>query len=537
MGFWTRKNISLQLLFISGAFLSGCAHAPSSPFNQDGDVPAPKSLTDLLQQDINQPVAAPAVVVRDGELVVQGIRLKNTKFDLPITINSRVENWITYFTGKGRVYFAKYLERSEFFIPYIAPLLKQNGLPEDLVYLAMIESGFNNLARSSARAVGPWQFMPTTGKRYGLKVNWWVDQRRDIEKSTLSAVGFLKDLYLIFNNWELAAAAYNAGEAKIARGVRRYGTKDFWTISRSRFLHHETRDYVPKIIAAAIIAKNREQFGFTQKEPKPAADEAVAGDGEIVKVIKSDSINPREENEYKEDVKAAMLDEEEDESDASPEDISKLVVRAENSATPDQPLAKPVATPHLTKKGEVGGEELAEFDVQSPADLLKIARAAGLSYQTVKSLNPEVLRWCTPPTMGIYRIKLPSSVREKFLSTYNHQAFPRKVQFMTYKVKKGETLSKIAKHFGIKVDPMSDLNRMSAKSPLQFGSQILLPMPNDRSRTFASLEVFDLPEKSRRHHRRHHHRRTSSRSYKITYRHREAARAVGTRGASHRREG
>src|SRR5690606_21345695 len=110
-----------------------------------------------------------------------------------------------YFTGKGRKHFVKYLERSEQFIPFIRPLLRQYGLPEDLVYLAMIESGFHNHARSFAKAVGPWQFIPGTGKRYGLAVNWWVDERRDTRKSTLSAAQYLKDLYNMFHSWELAA--------------------------------------------------------------------------------------------------------------------------------------------------------------------------------------------------------------------------------------------------------------------------------------------------------------------------------------------
>jgi membrane-bound lytic murein transglycosylase D len=177
--------------------------------------------------------------------------------------------------------------------------------------------------------------------------------------------------------------------------------------------------------------------------------------------------------------------------------------------------------PHVTKDGQVGGVELAEFDVQSPADLLKVARAAGLSYQTVKSLNPELLRWCTPPTVGAYRIRLPASVKDRFLATYNHESFPRKVQFLTYKVRRGETLSRIARHYGIKVDPMSDLNGVSAKKPLRRGIRVLLPMPNDRSRSLASLDVRDPPERHRRHRRRkrrRHHRR-------VNYRSRQSARA------------
>jgi membrane-bound lytic murein transglycosylase D len=480
------------------------------------------------------------MVVENGEIVVQGVKLKNTKFDFPVTVNTRVEYWIDYFCGRGRPYFQKYLERSEYFVPYILPLLRQNGLPEDLVYLAMIESGFNNLARSHAKAVGPWQFISATGKRYGLMVNWWIDERRDIRKSTLAAVDYLRDLYSIFQSWELAAAAYNAGEAKIARGVRRFGTKDFWVISRHRFLRPETRDYVPKIIAAAIIAKNRTQFRFPEQKVNPGSGEAVAGDGEVVKLIQTDK--PIEDKEYDKQ-KAVdaqiepgiedLLAEEDDQESPNRISPATLTVPVETNSgkgqvmargdSPVGPLAKPIPTPHVTKKGEVGGEELADFEVQSPADLLKVARAAGLSYQTVKALNPEILRWCTPPTVGTFRVKLPAFTKDKFLTTYNHQAFPRKVQFMTYKVRRGETLTRIAHHFGIKVDPMSDLNRVSPRVPLRSGIKVLLPMPNDRSRTVTSLEVRDPPEK--RKNRRHRRQRY----YKVTYKNREAARSAGVR--------
>jgi LysM repeat protein len=543
----------LRFYLISFLLLTGCAHTKSSSdgSNPLEDLPAPKTLTEVLTQDVGREQGSKrssqkSIVYENGELIVQGIKLKNTQFDIPITINSRVESWIDYFCGRGRKYFSKYLDRSEYFIPYIRPLLKQNNLPEDLVYLAMIESGFNNLARSHAKAVGPWQFISATGKRYGLRVNWWVDERRDIRKSTMAAVGYLGDLYRIFQSWELAAASYNAGEAKVARAVRRYGTKDFWTIAKQKYLKPETRDYVPKIIAAAIIAKNRTQFGFPESALKPGVGEAVSPDGELVKLMKSDK--PTDENAEKVDKDEAIqqvLESDDEEFASSNEDADSdamadtaelkpasgtisldagVVPHPQDSERPSMPLAMPVPTPYMTKSSEVGGEQLAEFEVQSPADLLKIARAAGLSYQTVKALNPEVLRWCTPPNSGSYRIKLPSSIKEKFLATYNHQAYPRKVQFMSYKVRRGDTLTRIARQFGIKVDPMSDLNGVPTKMPLRAGSKVLLPVPNDRSRTFASLEVRDPPEK-RRSRRRHRNK-----YYKLTYKHRESTRSVKNRG-------
>ncbi len=145
-------------------------------------------------------------------------------------------------------------------------LLKENGLPEDLVYLSLIESGFNPYAYSRSKASGPWQFIYLTGKKYGLKVNWWVDERRDPEKSTIAAAKYLKDLYDMFECWYLAAAGYNAGENKIASAMKRYRTEDFWELTKYRYLKKETKDYVPQMIAAALIAKDPEKYGFTNIE-------------------------------------------------------------------------------------------------------------------------------------------------------------------------------------------------------------------------------------------------------------------------------
>ncbi|MGK5086277.1 transglycosylase SLT domain-containing protein [Bdellovibrionota bacterium FG-2] len=510
-----RYVVAAVSLFV---FSVGCSHVKPRE-NSTGDSTAPRTVGEVIRQDLKKEKTQ-ATQAYDGDLVVNGVKLKNTQFDIPVVVNSRVEYWVDYFTVRGRPHFEKYLERSEFFIPYIRPILKQNGMPEDLVYLAMIESGFNNLARSRAKAVGPWQFISATGKRYGLKVNWWVDERRDIRKSTLSAVGYLRDLYQMFQSWELAAASYNSGEAKIARAIQRYGTKDFWELSRHRFLKPETRDYVPKIMAAAIIAKNRELFGFKASTLHPAADEVVAGDGAIVKVIKTDK--PEEKVDRVADTLAQVEDDDDDVDDsdqvatAVPQEPVPVVGEVASSVK-----AVPV-TPHLTKSGEISGVQLVEFELDGPADLLKVARASGLSYQTVKSLNPELMRWCTPPKVAAYRLKLPETLKDKFLETYNHAAFPRKVEFMGYKVKRGDTLARIARHFGIKADPMADLNGVSPQVPLRAGSRVILPIPNDQTRSLASLEVRDPPEKRRS-------RRSGKkkiRTYRITHKHRESARSV-----------
>jgi membrane-bound lytic murein transglycosylase D len=186
----------------------------------------------------------------------------NSRYDFPITVNSRVEGWIDYFTGRGRPHMERYLSRSAKYIPVMKQILRKNGVPEDLVYLALIESGFNMRAKSSARAVGPWQFIKGTGKRYGLRVDAWVDERRDPLKSTEAAGKYLKDLFLMFESWYLAASAYNAGEYKIMRAIDDVKTHNFWRMCQTHALKRETKDYIPKLIAAAIIAKNPARYGF-----------------------------------------------------------------------------------------------------------------------------------------------------------------------------------------------------------------------------------------------------------------------------------
>jgi membrane-bound lytic murein transglycosylase D len=186
----------------------------------------------------------------------------DSRYDFPITMNSRVEGWIDYFTGRGRHHMERYLARSSRYIPMMKEILRKEGLPEDLVYLALIESGFNLRARSHARAVGPWQFMKATGTRYGLRVDAWIDERHDPVLSTAAAASYLKDLYLMFESWYLAAAAYNAGEYKILRAIKSAQSNNFWRLAETRYIRRETKDYVPKLIAASIIAKNAEKYGF-----------------------------------------------------------------------------------------------------------------------------------------------------------------------------------------------------------------------------------------------------------------------------------
>ncbi len=184
-------------------------------------------------------------------------------WDIPITINDSVERWLEYFQTRGRENFEIYLSRSGRYEPMMRAIFKDAGLPEDLVYLSLIESGFSPRAYSRARAAGLWQFIAGTGRRYDLGITYWVDERRDPLLSTKAAAAHLKDLYEEFGSWYLAAAAYNGGPNRIRRSIRHSGSEDFWTLAKRRYLRRETRNYVPKLIAAALIAKEATKYGFT----------------------------------------------------------------------------------------------------------------------------------------------------------------------------------------------------------------------------------------------------------------------------------
>jgi membrane-bound lytic murein transglycosylase D len=194
------------------------------------------------------------------------LNLENNYFDIPVVYNDQVKKWMDYFLNRGRGFFERYTERAGRYAPILGAILEEHGLPRDLIFLAMAESGFNTSAKSWAAAVGPWQFMPSTGRLYGLDQNWYIDERRDPIKATVAAARYLTKLYGDFGSWEVAAAAYNAGEGKLSKAIVKYKSEDFWDISKGRYLKDETKNYVPKIMALAIIGKNLKSFGFDDVE-------------------------------------------------------------------------------------------------------------------------------------------------------------------------------------------------------------------------------------------------------------------------------
>lgn len=243
----TSSMILTALLCVS----FGCATKPSSTpsanlgkeYDQNGD---------LEKFRVQESEKASAKTAENQELET-----------IPTEINEKVEMWIKYFQGRGRPHMERYLARSTRYEALMKKVLRDNKLPEDLFYIALIESGFSSSARSHASAVGYWQFIRGTGKRYSLDINKMVDERRDPVLATQAAAEYFRDLYSIFNSWYLSMAAYNVGEGRVIKAVRKYKTKDFWELSQNRrALPTETDNYVPKYIAAKLIAKNPDKYGF-----------------------------------------------------------------------------------------------------------------------------------------------------------------------------------------------------------------------------------------------------------------------------------
>lgn len=194
---------------------------------------------------------------------------------IPVVVNNRVDYWVQYFKTSGRKEFMKWLIRGEGLKDQVRPLLRDGGVPMEFYYLAMVESGFNTGAKSRVRATGTWQFMRGTAQLYGLQVNHWVDERLDPIKSTSAAANYLRDLYAELGDWHLAMAAYNAGPGKMRSAIRRAGSRDFWHLAETKHIARETANYVPKVLAAVLLASDAKGHGFDLQpcvvEPFPEA--------------------------------------------------------------------------------------------------------------------------------------------------------------------------------------------------------------------------------------------------------------------------
>jgi membrane-bound lytic murein transglycosylase D len=302
---------------------------------------------------LETPISGELIYDFNLELLLGDWPKKEPIFDIPIVVNDKVEQCIELFQTTIRDKFVTWLARSGRYIPFMKNLLKEQGLPEDLVYMALIESGFDPYAYSRSKAVGPWQFIYRTGKRYGLKVSWWVDERRDPEKSTIAAAKYLKDLYDMFDCWYLAAAGYNAGEYRIIKAMKRFRTEDFWTLTKHRYLKRETKNYVPLMIAAALVAKDPEKYGFTgieYQEPLRYEKVRVPELTDLSHIAKACEISLEEIKDLNPELQRGVTPPNEPEYEIKiPFAKKELFTRNFESL---QPLEKFQFKTHLVKKGE-----------------------------------------------------------------------------------------------------------------------------------------------------------------------------------------
>lgn len=233
--------------------------------------------TDVFGQPSLAPIVRPASFTPAAEVVpAPAPGLPQPVPAYRVRVNEHVRFFLERFqTGYRRAVIESWLARSGRYLPMILDVFQQKGLPEDLVFTAMIESGFDPVAVSHAGAKGLWQFMAPTARLYGLRVDRWLDERLDPEKSTVAAANYLRDLYAVFGSWDLAQAAYNAGEVRVQRAIERTGSRDFWVLHRSPVLLEETKNFVPAIHAATLIGRQPELYGFSVVPEEPLRYEQV----------------------------------------------------------------------------------------------------------------------------------------------------------------------------------------------------------------------------------------------------------------------
>lgn len=406
---------------------------------------------------------APLKTYEISNEAARDLGLVNTKFDIPVTWNKQTAMWVKFFTGRGRKHFVNYTQRAGRYAPVLSKIMADNGLPRDLIYLAMAESGFQNHARSWAKAVGPWQFMPATGKKFGLNIDWYVDERRDPLKATIAAANYLKVLHGLFGSWELAAAGYNAGEGKVARAIRMYRTKDFWQMSKGRYLRPETKNYVPKIMALAIIGKNLEVFGFNEIEFEKALDYEeimVKGNADLYEVAEVLELDFEEVKRYNPEVTRWQIppyletyalrvpvgakdawDEYKDKDSVVADSFKTYVTNGQSSLE------------HISRKFKVPVDVLAELNPDISDKRLTTRTVVNLPFREDHSLKASMYA-------DIYEKSTKKVSRrrsyDRIISSYGKKGKLIKNPSVFYTVKKGDTLWRVAQRTGV---PMSTIIR------------------------------------------------------------------------------
>jgi membrane-bound lytic murein transglycosylase D len=368
--------------------------------------------------------------------------LAEATYDIPVELNARVLSIIEMFQTQKREWFQEALDRSGHYMPLFHRVLDEEGLPRDLVYLAMVESAFKPRAVSRAGARGIWQFISGTGKLYGLRQDYWVDDRFDPEKATSAAARHLKDLYNEFGDWYLAMSAYNAGPKRIERAVKKSGSRDFWTLAQRRFLPRETRSYVPLILAATVIGKNPEAYGFTPPSGLPLEWDVV-------------------ELEHPVDLETAAKS-----AGADVEDLKLLNPELRHWVTPlDRKsyalkIPKGTTTTFVDAIASIPEDERVRFGahvVERGETLSKIARRYGTSVEALASANRLSARSIIHPGQVLTVPVPPGAVANGSYFSATRDTVPDGGRDV-YVVVRGDTLGAIARSFGMPVERLRRLN-------------------------------------------------------------------------------
>lgn len=406
--------------------------------------------------------------IRKGDVYylngVDELKLENTYFDIPVVYNKRVRKWIDYYRGKGRKYFELHIERAGRYAPLIGTLLEERGLPRDLIFLAMAESGFNNHAKSIAAAVGPWQFMPATGKMYSLKQDWFVDERKDPVKATIAAATYLAKLYNDFGSWKMAMAAYNAGEGKIGKAIKKYKTNNYWEIIKGRYLKSETKNYVPKIMALAIMGKNLKSFGFNQVDFKVplSFDEIIVSSGtDLIKISKELNIEIEQLRKLNPELKRWF----------TPLDLDSYTLRL--------PLGKGSEFQKISKIKDFKANDFQVFKITKPrmkikaiADKFKINNPSVLSIlNNVK--DSKILKKgemiLLPFRNGHIVSRTNPFYADLFYKSKNKSQI-RKIHI----VRKGESLHRIAKKYKLSIGRLLAVNSIKKSNKISIGKKLVI---------------------------------------------------------------
>ena len=393
-----------------------------------------------------------------------GQDLLNTRFDIPVVLNDDVLRLLNFYQNRGREIMEQGLKRSGMYVPLFREIFREEGVPLDLVYMAHVESHFKPNAYSRAKARGLWQFMLGTGKMYGLRQDWWIDERSDIVKSTHAAAQHLRDLYERFGDWHLAMAAYNVGSRRIDRVHRRYGkTLDYWAMVKRRMLPRETRSFVPSILAAVIIFRNPERYGFWVEPDPPLQFETIDLDEQVDLRVVAEEI----------DVQVA--------------DLFALNPELRRGITPfhddDYQLKVPLGKADLLKKRLANLPK--DRKVQVRHHKVKRGETLGLIAQRYRSSVTAIAQ--VNRIRNVHRLREGQDLLIPSAGGYSAASSARSVKPTsqqlpaTHKVRRGETLGLIAQRYRSSVTAIAQANQIQDVHRLREGQDLLIPSAGGNS--------------------------------------------------------